>query len=116
MLVQWLPEPIPQRLPWKIAASLTTALLLLLERLTPKERAAYLLHEIFDQSYAEIAAILEMDEAACRTLVSRAHQNIDHDKVRHVTPRETQEKLLRAFQTAVINGRTTQLACPLTFV
>jgi hypothetical protein len=50
----------------KLAASLTTAFLLLLERLTPKERAAYLLHDIFNQSYAEIAAMLEMDEAACR--------------------------------------------------
>ena len=110
----WLPEPIhpttPPAVDGKIAASLTTAFLLLLERLTPKERAAYLLHEIFDQSYAEIAAMLEMDEAACRKLVSRARQHIDHDKVRHVTPRETQESLLRAFQTAVMNGRTTQLA------
>jgi RNA polymerase sigma factor (sigma-70 family) len=110
----WLPEPIhpttPPAVDGKVAASLTTAFLLLLQRLTPKERAAYLLHEIFDQSYAEIAAMLEMDEAACRKLVSRARQNIDHDKVRHVTPRETQESLLRAFQTAVMNGRTTQLA------
>ena len=110
----WLPEPIhpttPPAVEGKLAASLTTAFLLLLERLTPKERAAYLLHEIFDQSYAEIAAVLEMDEAACRKLVSRARQNVDHDKVRHVTPRETQESLLRAFQTAVMDGRTTQLA------
>lgn len=110
----WLPEPIhpitPPVVEGKIAASLTTAFLLLLERLTPKERAAYLLHEIFDQAYTEIAPILEMDEAACRKLVSRARQNIDHDKVRHVTPRETQESLLHAFQTAVMNGRTTQLA------
>lgn len=110
----WLPEPIhpttPPAVEGKLAASLTTAFLLLLERLTPKERAAYLLHEIFDQSYAEIAAMLEMDEAACRKLVSRARQNIDHDKVRHVTPRETQESLLLAFQTAVMDGRTTQLA------
>ena len=103
----------PRRLPpsnGKLAASLTTAFLLLLERLTPKERAAYLLHEIFDQSYAKIAAMLEMDEAACRKLVSRARQNIDRDKVRHVTPRETQDSLLRAFQSAVMSGSTTQLA------
>ena len=46
----------------KLAVSLTTAFLLLLERLTPKERAAYLLHEIFDQSYVEIAAMLEMEK------------------------------------------------------
>jgi RNA polymerase sigma factor (sigma-70 family) len=110
----WLPEPIhpttPPAVDGKLATSLTTAFLLLLERLTPKERAAYLLFEIFDQSYAEISAILEMDKPACRKLVSRARRNIDHDKLRHVTPRETQESLLRAFQTAVMNGHTTQLA------
>jgi RNA polymerase sigma factor (sigma-70 family) len=110
----WLPEPIhpatPPAVDDKLATSLTTAFLLLLERLTPKERAAYLLHEIFDQPYAEIAAMLEMDEAACRQLVSRARQNIDHDKVRHVTPKETQDNLLRAFQTAVMSGSTNQLA------
>ena len=110
----WLPEPIhpatPPAVESKLATSLTTAFLLLLERLTPKERAAYLLHEIFDQSYAETAAILEMDEAASRQLVSRARQNVDRDKVRHVTPRETQDRLLHAFQSAVMNGSTTQLA------
>ena len=109
----WLPEPIhpatPPAVDDKLATSLTTAFLLLLERLTPKERAAYLLHEIFDQPYAEIAAILEMDEAACRKLVSRARQNVDHDKVRHVTPKETQDSLLRAFQSAVMSGSTNQL-------
>jgi RNA polymerase sigma factor (sigma-70 family) len=110
----WLPEPIhpatPPAVDSKLATSLTTAFLLLLERLTPKERAAYLLHEIFDQSYTEIAAILEMDDAACRQLVTRARQNIDHNKVRHVTPRETQDSLLRAFQSAVMSGNTSQLA------
>lgn len=53
----WLPEPIhpatPPAVDDKLATSLTTAFLLLLERLTPKERAAYLLHEIFDQPYAD---------------------------------------------------------------
>jgi len=110
----WLPEPIhpatPPAVDDKLATSLTTAFLLLLERLTPKERAAYLLHEIFEQPYAEIAAMLEMDEAACRKLVSRARQNIDHDKVRHVTPKDTQDGLLRAFQSAVMSGSTNQLA------
>jgi RNA polymerase sigma-70 factor (ECF subfamily) len=110
----WLPEPIhPLTAPSvesKFAMSLTVAFLLLLERLTPKERAAYLLYEIFDQSYGEIAAVLEMDEAACRQLVSRARRNIDHDKVRHVTPLETQEDLLHAFQSAVMSGSTTELA------
>jgi RNA polymerase sigma-70 factor, ECF subfamily len=110
----WLPEPIqpatPLAVDGKLAASLTTAFLLLLERLTPKERAAFLLHDIFDQSYAEIAAMLEMDEAACRKLVSRARQNIGRDKIRYITPRETQDSLLRAFQSAVMSGSIIQLS------
>jgi RNA polymerase sigma factor (sigma-70 family) len=114
----WLPEPIqlatPPAVNGKLAVSLTTAFLLLLERLTPKERAAYLLRDIFDQSYVEIAAMLEMDEAACRKLVSRARQNIGRDKVRHITPRETQDSLLRAFQSAVLSGSITQLYIRLT--
>ena len=109
----WLPEPIhpatPHAIDGKLAASLTTAFLLL-ERLTPKERAPYLLHEIFDHSHAEIAGILKIDEAACRKLVSRARQNIDRDKVRHITPRETQDRLLYAFQSAVMSGSTAQLS------
>ena len=110
----WLPEPIqlatPPAVDGKLAVSLTTAFLLLLERLTPKERAAYLLRDIFDQSYVEIAAMLEMDEAACRKRVSRARQNIGRDKVRHITPRETQDSLLLAFQSAVMSGSITQLS------
>lgn len=70
----WLPEPIhtvaddtpESRL--ELASSLTTAFLLVLERLTPKERAAYLLHEIFDTPYPDIAATLGMQESACRKL------------------------------------------------
>src|SRR3546814_10058214 len=55
-----------------LASSLTTAFLLALQRLTPKERAAYLLHEIFDVSYPEVARTLDLQEPACRQLVSRA--------------------------------------------
>jgi len=110
----WLPEPIhpatPSAVEGKLATSLTAAFLLLLERLTPRERAAYLLHEIFDQSYAEIAATLEMEVAACRQWVARARQHIDNDKVRHVTSRETQDSILCAFQSAVMSGSTSQLA------
>jgi RNA polymerase sigma-70 factor, ECF subfamily len=106
----WLPEPIhpttPPAVDDKLATSLTTAFLLLLERLTPKERAAYLLHEIFEEPYAEISAILEMDEAACRKLVSRARQRIDHDKVRHVTPKDTQDNLLASLLSSDIRLTT----------
>ena len=110
----WLPEPIqpvaPQDADGKLAASLATAFLLMLDRLTPKERAAYLLHDVFDQPYPQIAATLEMEEAACRKLVSRAREHIKQGRVRHVTPVETQDRLLRAFQSAINSGSTTLLA------
>jgi RNA polymerase sigma-70 factor (ECF subfamily) len=111
----WLPEPIhtpvdeqpEERL--SLASSLSTAFLLLLERLTPKERAAYLLHEIFDVSYPEIAKALAIQETTCRKLVSRARANIDQAKVRHVTPLDRQEQLLAAFEAAVVGGSTDRL-------
>jgi RNA polymerase sigma-70 factor (ECF subfamily) len=110
----WLPEPIhmrvdPEEAPAELASSLGAAFLLMLERLTPKERAAYLLHEIFDRPYDEIAATLEMEEPACRKLVSRAKANIDQGKVRHRTPVETQQRLLDAFRQAVTSDRPDQL-------
>src|SRR3546814_14456069 len=69
-----------------LASSLTTAFLLALQRLTPKERAAYLLHEIFDVPYPEVALTLDLQEPACRQLVSRARGHIEQSKVRHATP------------------------------
>ncbi len=112
----WLPEPIHTAVEdmqadhAELASSLGTAFMLMLERLTPKERAAYLLHEIFDRPYAEIAEVLEMQEPACRKLVSRAKESIEQSRVRHVTPRPQQEKLLAAFETAVLSGDTRGLA------
>lgn len=112
----WLPEPLhtplhespEERL--SLASSLTTAFLLLLERLTPKERAAYLLYEIFDVPYPEIARALDIQESTCRTLVSRARANIGRAHVRHVAPIDRQEELLAAFEAAIVGGSTNQLA------
>lgn len=112
----WLPEPIHTPMENEaegrldLAASLTTAFLLMLERLTPKERAAYLLHEIFDVSYPEVAETLGIQEATGRKLVSRARINIDQAKVRHATPVERQEELLTAFRAAIAGGTPGQLA------
>jgi RNA polymerase sigma-70 factor (ECF subfamily) len=77
---------------------------------TPKERAAYLLHEIFDVPYPQIAKTLDLQETTCRKLVSRARANIDQAKVRHVTTAERQEELLAAFETAIESGSTHGLA------
>jgi RNA polymerase sigma-70 factor (ECF subfamily) len=110
----WLPEPIqrinPPGADRQLAASLMTAFLLVLQRLTRRERAAYLLRDVFDQPYPQIGAALDMEEAACRQLVSRARAHIERGKVRHITPIGTQEQLLRAFEAAITSGDTTQLA------
>jgi len=112
----WLPEPVqladegdPAAVA-ELASSLTTAFLLMLERLTPKERAAYLLHEIFDMDYPDIARTLDMQEPACRKLVSRACDHVERAKVRHVTPSARQAELLAAFETAIGQGETGALA------
>ncbi len=112
----WLPEPIPTPAVSDteggtlLADSLSTAFLLMLERLSPRERAAYLLHEIFDTSYAEIAAMLGIKEPACRKLVSRARGNLKITEARHAPPRERQQALLEAFRLAITEGATSQLA------
>ena len=111
----WLPEPVqtvaeegPEEVS-DLASSLSMAFLLLLERLTPKERAAYLLRDIFDLSYAEIAEALDLKESACRKLVSRAKANVDRTGVRNVTSLERQNELLAEFENAVVSGSAERL-------
>jgi RNA polymerase sigma factor (sigma-70 family) len=115
----WLPEPVHTLIDseaeaqMELSSSLSTAFLLMLERLTPKERAAYLLYEIFEMSYADVAASLDMSEPACRKLVSRAKARIGDDQVRYQPPRERQEELLVAFEDAIRTGRPGDLAAML---
>lgn len=109
----WLPEPIQTAAPApeiELAGTLSTAFLLMLERLSPKERAAYLLHDIFEQSYDDIAATLDIDTGACRQLVTRARAHVEQGKARYVTPAATQDKLLHAFQSAIQTGNPEELA------
>jgi RNA polymerase sigma-70 factor (ECF subfamily) len=75
----WLPEPIAIEPPEDevLGESLSLAFLVMLERLSPSERAAYLLHDMFEQDYAAIAAALGKSEQACRQLVSRARKSLD---------------------------------------
>jgi RNA polymerase sigma factor (sigma-70 family) len=110
----WLPEPVYSVTgdddALELSSSLSTAFLLMLERLTPKERAAYLLHDILDVSYEDVAKTLDMEEPTCRKLISRARQNVERDKVRHVTSVAQQEKLLAAFQDAASGGDMNRFA------
>lgn len=112
----WLPEPIQTAMAdvpengILLASSLSTAFLLMLERLTPRERAAYLLHDIFEMSYPEIAQTLGLQDSTCRKLVSRARENVAQGRVRHHTPVARQEQLLAAFEGAIASGSTGPLA------
>lgn len=112
---QWIPDHIqiefeagPEE-QLEIASSLTTAFLLLLERLTPKERAAYLLHDIFDKPFDEVATILELQPANCRKLATRARTYVAKSNVRYIPEKTRQSELLAAFQTALETGDTTDL-------
>lgn len=112
----WLPEPtvmVHENTPetsLELASSLSMAFLLLLERLTPRERAAYLLYEIFDRPYPEVAQTLGISEIACRKLVSRSREKLGKDALRSSVPRPRQEQLLAAFRAAVETGDTDRLA------
>lgn len=79
----WLPEPLVETLatssPVDDELDAPIALMLALERLSPLERAAFLLHDIFDTDFAEIARLLDRSEAACRQLASRARQHVKLD-------------------------------------
>lgn len=112
----WLPEPVHTMTEKnaeevvELSSTLSLAFILVLERLAPKERAAYLLREIFDQSYEDVAAALNVTEAACRKLVSRARIRVGREEPGAVVPKERQDMLLKAFQAAITTGRTGQLA------
>ncbi len=113
----WLPEPIQtEQNPEQdylnqidIANSLTTAFIIMLERLTPKERAAYLLYEIFDTPYSQIAETLGIQENACRKLVSRAKINIQKTKKRTAISPEKQIEFINAFKLAISKGEQSHL-------
>lgn len=103
----WLPEPLlaemdQPEVQLERAESLTLSFLLLLERLSPEERAAFLLREVFDYSHAEAAAMLEISEDACRQRVHRAKQRLRQERPRQLTPDTSrQHRLLERFADAL---------------
>jgi RNA polymerase sigma-70 factor (ECF subfamily) len=97
---QWLPEPIllaPPDRGAELADDLSLAFLLLLERLSPEERAAFLLREAFGAEYAEIARTLEKSEVACRQIVHRAKARIRRDRRRFDVAPDARERVARRF-------------------
>jgi RNA polymerase sigma-70 factor, ECF subfamily len=114
----WLPEPVldtaalaPDRRT-ELAEDLSIALLLTLDRLTPLERAAFLLHDVFDFSFSEVAAALERSEPACRQLAARARAHVRVVRPRGVTAPsarsgeidEKHAQLMSAFVVATRSG------------
>jgi RNA polymerase sigma-70 factor, ECF subfamily len=101
----WLPEPIVTDAPpdrnLDLAADLSIAFLTLLERLAPEERAAFLLHDVFDVGYREIAAVIERSEAACRQVVHRARERVRDERKRFDATEATKATLLQQFMDAM---------------
>lgn len=108
----WLPEPVDTSedptLGAERAEALDVAVLVLLERLTPTERAAYVLREAFDYSYPEIARIVGVSPAATRQLVSRARKHLSSERRNTVSTTE-RRALLEAFLAAARVGDVDQL-------
>jgi RNA polymerase sigma-70 factor (TIGR02957 family) len=107
---EWLPEPIitdghddPARHA-EMADSLSLALLVLLERLSPEQRAVLLLHDVFDYGYPEIAAIVGKREDNVRQLATRARRHVEQRRPRFQTTREQRDELARRFFQAAEQG------------
>ena len=107
----WLPEPILTNnavtdavQQTELDESLSMAFLVLLQQLTPLERAVYLLRQIFDYEYREIADIIGRDETACRQLFSRAKKHISERRPRFRANQEQQREMLEQFVAAVRTG------------
>jgi RNA polymerase sigma-70 factor, ECF subfamily len=103
----WLPEPLvtedtPDAV--ELAESLSMAFLVLLERLGPVERAAFLLHEVFDFEYADIARVLDKSEANCRQLVARARKRVGSPEARFEADPAQASRLVEQFTAAAIAG------------
>jgi RNA polymerase sigma-70 factor, ECF subfamily len=106
----WLPEPLmtgdaaPPDRRAELASDLSIAFLVVLERLAPDERAAFLLHEVFDCGYAEVARILGKSEVASRQMVHRARVRVRRDRPRFAASESARTALLNQF-VAAVNAR-----------
>ena len=114
----WLPEPILTEETPAVAdpetrvemeESISLAFLVLLEQLQPFERAVFLLREVFEYEFAEIAAMLDKSESACRRSFSRAKLHLQAHRPRFSASAETHQQLLNRFLQAVTTGETTAL-------
>jgi len=111
----WLPEPVVTEKETKMVGlaemgeSLSMAFLLILESLSPVERAVFLLREVFDYSYKEIAQVVERPEDTCRQMFLRAKQHIEAGKPRYDVQPEQREEMVARFLAACQTGDLTSL-------
>jgi RNA polymerase sigma-70 factor (TIGR02957 family) len=112
---EWLPEPIitdggadPAQHA-EMADSLSLAMLVLLERLSPEQRAVLLLHDVFDYDHAQIAEIIGKSQDNVRQLATRARRHVEQRRPRFQTTREQREELARRFFQAAEQGDLTGL-------
>jgi len=111
----WLPEPLvesaspsPESVV-EFASDVSTAFLMVLERLAPEERAAFLLREVFDTGYPEIAQMLGKSEVTVRQIVHRAKERVRQDRPRFIVSRAAHLQLLERFVVAARGGDRAQL-------
>jgi RNA polymerase sigma-70 factor (ECF subfamily) len=102
----WLPEPLaePNQESAELASSLTTAFLLLLEQLSPTERAVFLLREVFELDFADIAKSVGKSEANTRQILSRARARLHDSRPRFAVSRRESEEIVRRFRDACVTG------------
>ena len=111
----WLPEPLVTDAEPDVAEhaetadSLSMAFLVLLESLSPVERAVFLLHEVFDYGYDEVASMIGRSEDNCRQIAVRARRQVEARKPRFETSRDRRDELARRFFAAAERGDTEQL-------
>jgi RNA polymerase sigma-70 factor (ECF subfamily) len=112
----WLPEPVfdaeglSPDAATELADDLSFALMLALDRLSPLERAAFLLHDVFDLQFSEVAQMIDRTEAACRQLATRARRAVREARPAPAAPPDNHARLLSAFSEAVISGDVSRLA------
>lgn len=106
----WLPEPLveadqhtPERAA-ELAGEVSVALMWVLERLSAEERAAFLMRQVFEHDYSDIAAILGKNEAACRQMVSRAQARVQQERARFTVSRDEHREVLACFMRAASRG------------
>src|SRR5215831_14379221 len=112
----WLPEPIIDETALapdtasELADDLSVALMMTLERLSPLERAAFLLHDVFEMEFGDIAKVLERSESACRQLAARGRTHVREARPRSRVPEDEATRLSDAFHRALVTGDAAQFA------